>query len=140
MKSFVERIMLDTESPIALVDVTDRVRGICTKSGITNGLLTVTTLHTTTAVRINERCERLQEDMQAWLERLVPKAQYRHDAQTVDGRPNGRAHLMALLGNTSECIPIVEGELTLGGWQSLFFLELDGPRTSRTVVVQVLGE
>lgn len=46
---------------------------------------------------------------------------------------------MAMMMSTSEVIPVVEGKLGLGTWQSVLFLELDGPRT-RSVSIQIMGE
>ncbi len=46
---------------------------------------------------------------------------------------------MAMMLTTSEIIPVVDGKLALGTWQSVLFFELDGPR-KRTVFVQISGE
>ncbi len=140
MKHVCHEIRLNTEQPIEFVDITDRVRHALSTSGIRDGLLTVFSRHTTCAVKVNEKCDRLQLDMKELLERAVPHAEYRHDADTVDGRANGRGHLMSLMLNASETIPVVDGNLLLGNWQSVFFVELDGPRAERGVVVRVVGE
>lgn len=140
MRSFTQDIKLATSEPVQFVDITDRVRDAFAASGIGEGTLTVFTRHTTTAVKVNERCERLQRDMRRLLEGAVPKARYEHDEATVDGRPNGRGHLMAMFLGASETIPVSKGELGLGGWQSVFFVELDGPRPERTVTLKIVGE
>jgi len=121
------------------IDITDRVKGILVESGIGDGLVTVFSKHTTACVRISERCERLQHDMQEYLEKMVPPVHYRHDDDTIDGRPNGRMHLMALFMNASETVPVSEEKLLLGEWQSMFFVELDGPRSGRKVIVKIIG-
>ena len=140
MKQFCKEITVSTKSPMEFVDITDRVRDVLAGSGIGEGLATVFSTHTTCAVKINERCARLQNDMEDWLKRTVPHAEYSHDVDTVDDRPNGRGHLMSMLLNASETIPVSGGKLALGGWQSVFFVELDGPRTQRTVTVKIVGE
>ena len=137
---FTHEILFDTALPVQFLDITDRVREICKRSEIANGTVTIFTRHTTSAITINEICERLQEDMQKLLHGLVPHETYRHDVETVDGRPNARSHLMSLLLSTSEMVPLVGGKLVLGTWQSIFFVELDGPRQKRKVLVSILGE
>jgi len=133
-------IVIATTDAVAFHDCTERVCELVAKSGIQNGLATVATQHTTAAVRITERCERLQQDMRAWLAETIPAASYRHDEQTVDDRPNARGHLMAMLMPHAETIPVVDGKLKLGQWQSIFFVEVDGPRPERRMMVQVIGE
>ena len=116
------------------------MRAAFESSCVREGLVSVFTKHTTTAVKINERCDRLQQDMRAMLERAIPAANYRHDESTVDDRSNARGHLMSLMLNASETIPASGGKLMLGDWQALFFVELDGPRPRRSVLVTIVGE
>jgi len=140
MRHYLKEIRFGTSSPVGFVDLTGRVRDALEESGVRDGLLTVFTRHTTAAVRINERCDRLQRDMLSLLEAAVPQGRYRHDEHTVDGRRNARGHLMSLLLGSSETIPIAGGKLALGAWQSVFFVELDGPRRQREVVVRIVGD
>lgn len=140
MKHSLQEIAFKTERAIEFIDITDRVRDALSASGVRDGLVTVFTPHTTTAIVINERCARLQQDMMGLLEKIVPAMKYRHDEDTVDTRPNARGHLMSLLLSASGTIPVVGGELALGTWQSIFFIELDGPRRQRGVTVRVIGE
>lgn len=140
MKQYCRHITIASNARLEFVDITDEVRAAVRASGVSEGLATVFSNHTTCAIRINERCERLQQDMVAHLNDAVPAAAYRHDRDTVDGRPNARGHLMSLLLNASETVPVSGGGLSLGGWQSVFFVELDGPRNERKVTVKVIGE
>ena len=140
MRNYFHEISIKTSEPVQFVDITERVREALRASGISEGIATVFSKHTTCAVKINERCDRLQKDMKAHLESAVPCADYRHDEDTVDDRPNGRGHLMSLMLGASETIPVNDGRLVLGGWQSVFFVELDGPRIKRKVFVKILGE
>lgn len=135
------RLSIDTTEPIAFVDLTARVREWVAASGVRDGLLTVGTPHTTARIAVNEREPRLQGDMTRFLERLAPRGiGYAHDTDTPDDRANAHAHLLALFLNTTETVPVVRGDLELGPWQSLFFVELDGPRTRREVALTLLGE
>ena len=134
------RLQLSTSAPIEVIDITDDVRAWVRESGIRDGLLTASSLHTTARINLNERETALQRDMVAFLTRLVPRAgDYQHNLNTVDDRDNAHAHLLWLFVNASESIPVADGELVMGGWQSLFFIELDGPRESREVQLQLLG-
>jgi thiamine phosphate synthase YjbQ (UPF0047 family) len=67
-------------------------------------------------------------------------AGYGHNLNPVDGRDNAHAHLLGLFMNVSESIPIADGRRLLGGWQSIFFVEPDGPRDRRQLLLHLMGE
>ena len=141
MQCILDTITLATTEPIQVVDITDQVRQRCTQIGLRNGLVTLISRHTTAYVNLNEREAQLQRDMVTFLKRLVPRdGDYLHNLAPVDDRDNAHSHLLGLFMNASESIPISDGELLLGGWQSIFFIELDGPRAERSVTLQLLGE
>jgi secondary thiamine-phosphate synthase enzyme len=142
----VRRTTLDiaTYAPIELLDITAQVRAWvaeCARGdGVRNGLLTLSSLHTTARIMLNERDQALQRDMVTFLTQLAPQdAPYAHNLNTVDGRVNAHAHLLGMLISASESIPVADGELVMGAWQSIFFVELDGPRDRREVQLQLLG-
>ena len=128
-----------TTRPIEIIDLTAPVRAWVHASGVLDGLLTVISPHTTARVTINE-CEReLQHDMVRFLERVAPAgAVYGHNRAPVDDRVNAHAHLLGLFINASESVPVADGDLTLGAWQSLFLVELDGPREVREVHLHLM--
>jgi secondary thiamine-phosphate synthase enzyme len=129
-----------TAEPIQILDVTETVRDWIASTGIIEGLLTVTSPHTTARVNVNEREAQLQRDMVTFLKRLVPRdGDWLHNLAPVDDRDNAHAHLLGLFMNSSESIPVAGGALVLGGWQSIFFIELDGPRDRRGVDLHLLG-
>jgi secondary thiamine-phosphate synthase enzyme len=141
MNTRIEQIELVTTAPIQLIDITARVRERVQVNGLRHGLVTLISNHTTARVNLNEHEERLQQDMVTFLKRLVPRdGDYGHNIAPVDDRDNAHAHLLGLFANASESIPVMDGELLLGEWQAVFFLELDGPRPRRQVTVQLLGE
>ncbi|BCO30730.1 hypothetical protein TspCOW1_08330 [Thiohalobacter sp. COW1] len=139
------QLQLSTSAGISLHDVTPQIRDCLADSGIGNGFVTVTSRHTTTALTINENEARLLEDVKAFFTRLVPPGdEYLHnDIQLRDCPPdepeNAHSHLVAMLLGSSEVVPVSEGRLVLGQYQSVLLVELDGPR-ERTVAVQVVGE
>jgi secondary thiamine-phosphate synthase enzyme len=135
------RIELTTVEPIQILDITGKVRDWVASSGIKDGLLTLISPHTTARVNVNEREPQLQRDMVAHLKRSVPRdGDWMHNLAPVDGRNNAHAHLLGLFMNSSETIPVAGGKLVLGGWQSIFFIELDGPRERRGLDLQILGK
>ncbi|MBF0587450.1 YjbQ family protein [Prosthecochloris sp. N3] len=131
-------IRRETTEPVQVIDITDEVKEIVANCGITEGQLTVISQHTTAFVNINEQEPRLMEDMVTFLKRLVPRdGNYAHNIAPVDGRDNAHSHLMGLFMNTSETIPFSDGKLMLGTWQSVFLIELDGPRKERKVLLHL---
>lgn len=127
--------------PIDIIDITTEVRSALQGTGLQQGTVTLLSRHTTACININERDERLQQDMVTFLKRFIPKdGDWLHNIETIDGRDNAHSHLLGLLMNSSETIPFAGGRLMLGEWQSIFFVELDGPRPLRQILVHIQGE
>lgn len=134
------RLTVATTQPIEILDITEPVRAWVQSTGVTHGLLTVMSPHTTARITVNERETELQRDMIRWLEALAPAtADYGHNRAPVDDRLNAHSHLLGLFMNASESIPLTDGALDLGGWQALFLVELDGPRPQREVKLHLLA-
>ena len=134
------RLSVTTTQAIEILDITEQVRAWVQSTGVTHGLLTVLSPHTTARITVNERETELQRDMVRWLEALAPAAaDYGHNRAPVDDRLNAHSHLLGLFMNASESIPVSDGVLDLGGWQSLFFVELDGPRLQREVKLHLMA-
>ena len=140
MATLRRELSLTTSAPIEFVDLTETVREWVRSAVIADGLLLVSSPHTTARITLNERETELQRDMVRFLERLAPAAaDYGHNGAPVDDRLNAHAHLLGLLMPASETIAVAGGELVLGDWQALFFVELDGPREAREVHLQLVG-
>jgi secondary thiamine-phosphate synthase enzyme len=141
------RLAFETTEPIQLVDITDEVVASVRQAGISDGIVTIVSRHTTAAVRIQEGEPLLLEDLLDFLRRLAPAdATYQHNDFRIrthhmhdDESPNGHAHCLQFLLGTSETVPIMDGDLQLGQWQRIFLVELDGPRPMREVLVQIVG-
>ena len=132
-----ETITLSTPRREILVDITDRVQAVVTRSGIQNGVACLYAQGATAALMIQENWdESVQTDVVNLLRKLIPRGVWLHDAQ--DG--NGDAHLKAGLVGPSEVIPVIDGKLGLSTWQNIFFCEFDGPRSERRVVCTLLKE
>ncbi|MCX7898195.1 MAG: secondary thiamine-phosphate synthase enzyme YjbQ [Rhodocyclaceae bacterium] len=138
-------LTLETGGGIALHDLTPEIAARLAEAGVRQGFALVISRHTTTAIVVNENEPRLHADLRAFLARLAPpQARYLHnDIHLRDCPPdepeNAHAHILAMLLGSSEALPIEEGRLAMGRWQSVFLVELDGPR-QRTVTLQVWGE
>ena len=138
-------IEIETREGISIFNITPQILGHLDESGIRNGFVVVSSRHTTTALAINEHEERLLEDIRAFFTKLVPAGDnYLHnDIHLRDCPPdepeNAHSHIAALLFGSSEAIPVANGQLAIGQYQSVMLIELDGPRP-RTVNVQICGE
>ena len=141
-----ERLEYDTEQAMQFIDITEDVRGILERSGVTAGTVSVVSTHTTAAVILNEHEPLLLNDMARVLSRLVPEGDYyEHNDFSIrtvnmheDEPANGHSHCQHLFLGTSETIPVLEGRPQLGTYQSVFLIELDHPRV-REVLVTVVG-
>lgn len=140
-------LQLNTQQAPQFIDITDWVGQCLAKSNVSNGFVVVYSKHTTAAIKINENEPLLLRDMSNFLEKISPRnGDYQHnnfDIRTVnmtpDESPNGHAHLQHLLLGSSETIPVIDGAMQFGRYQSVFFVELDHAR-AREVMVQIVGE
>ena len=149
LKVFQDERQFRTSGGLEIRDITDEVRACVRESGVTDGIACVYSPHTTCCVRVNEFESGFLEDFAELLRRLVPShTYYAHDdwdRRTENVCPedmemgNGHAHCMSmLLGSAGESIPVRDGELALGTWQRVLFIELDRERERRWLV-QVVG-
>ena len=145
MRSHHHVIEIDTRPGLHVHDLSEPLRQTVAESGIRQGLLAVTSRHTTTALTINEHEERLLEDIRRFFTDLVPadRGYLHNDLELRDCPPdeprNAHSHVIATLLGSSESMPVVDGAPALGRWQSVMLVELDGPGR-RTVNVQIVGE
>ena len=130
-----------TNDRLQLLNITDRINEIVRKSGIQDGLVHLQSLHTTSAVFINEWQDALIHDVKTFFEQIVLREQYyRHnDPEHSDcERKNADSHLRGMLMGQTLCLQVRNASVLLGTWQSIIFAEFDGPR-SRSLAVQVSG-
>src|SRR5712692_8723405 len=140
------RLRFETSHASEFVDVTRLVREEVRRSGLRTGRVHLQSLHTTLGLAINENEPLLLRDFQKLLERLAPAgAGYEHDdfarryEISVDEPVNGHAHCRQLLLTGFATLLVEEGKLVLGRWQSVFAVELDGPR-QRELALQLDGD
>ena len=143
---YADLLTLWSEERMQFIDLTERVGRSLARSGVCEGILQVRVLHTSAAIVVNEHEPLLIEDFKAMLQRLAPEdIAYAHDdplRRRVNLEPgerrNGHAHARALLLGESRQFNVLEGKVELGRWQSIFLVELDGPRR-RQVSLTVMG-
>ena len=139
-------IPVETDHPTQFIDITDQLEALVSAAGLETGLVNIQTLHTTTAIVVNEHEPLLLTDFETFLDRWASPAQtYRHDDESLrtvnlmpGERANGHAHCQMLLLGTSACLNVVRGRLHLGIWQRVFLVELDGPRR-REISIMAMG-
>ena len=131
-----EEIILNTTKHNEIINVTDKIQEIVDESKIKEGICSVFTPHATGAIIINENYdEGLCKDIIKALDMIVPeKLNWEHDK--IDN--NAAAHIKAAILGPSETIQIKNGRLQLGQWQDISFIELDGPRTRRMIIVKII--
>ena len=141
-----KRLRFETKHPTEFVDITDRLRDEVRWAGLRIGRVHLQSLHTTVGLAINENEPLLLRDFEGLLERLAPVgAGYQHDDVArrfdiaLDEPENGHAHCRQLLLTGFATLLVENGDLVLGRWQSVFAVELDGPR-QRQLAIQLDGE
>lgn len=124
-------LKVHTSKRCEILDITAQVSEAVRSANIDEGLCCIFVPHATAAVVINENDDmQIGQDLLDALERMVPEGVWRHDK--VDS--NGAAHLKSAILGPSETIPVLSGRLALGTWQSVMFVELDGPRDRKVIV------
>ncbi len=128
-------INVKTKTRTEFIDITSEVEKIINGSNVKNGVCYLYVPHTTAGITINEGADpSVVKDIQTTLNRLVPSnLNYSH----TEG--NSDAHIKSTLVGVSKVVPIDNGRLALGTWQSIFFCEFDGAR-NRTVIVKITGD
>ena len=132
-----QTITISTTKKQELIDITNKVNDIVKKSKVKEGLCNIYAMHATAAIIINENADpNICLDTIDSLNDLIPAGKWRHDK--LDG--NADAHIKSTILGPSETIPIKNSKLQLGTWQSPMFVELDGPRNNRKIVITIIPE
>ena len=128
------RITFSTQGEIDFIDLSDKIQEAVSNSNIQNGLVHVFAPHATGILILTENDPALLRDIKAFLEELAPKHKdYQHPS-------NAHAHLRSVLLPPDKNLPVIEGHVEFGTWQSLMFVETDVYPRKRTVIIQIMGE
>lgn len=142
MKSVVKRLSIDTNGDVELINITPIVKEVVATSGVENGIVYVTTMHTTSGITVNEGLPDVEADLLTMLESTAPEfGDYRHQRfLPSDGQMavNSCSHQRSLLTGMQVAFPIENGVIVMGSRQTIYFAEFDGP-LHREYVVHLLG-
>ena len=133
-KVFRKSYRFSTKGEIDFVDLTDQVQKVVFESTIKNGLVHVFAPHATGILVLTENDYALLNDIREFLEELAPKRKaYQHPS-------NAHSHLRSMLLPPDKTLPVTDGRVEFGTWQSLLFVETDVYPRQRTLIIQVIGE
>jgi secondary thiamine-phosphate synthase enzyme len=133
----IKEIKISTKSKYDIIDIQKQVEDVVEGSRVKNGLCNIFVAHATAAVIINENYDKnVCDDILDALAQIIREGKWRHDA--VDN--NAAAHIKSAIIGPSQTVPIKDGRLLLGKWQSIMVADFDGPRDDRKIYVSVVGE
>lgn len=139
MEIITAHLQLSTDAGIDIVNISGQVREIVQESGLQSGQVTIFVPGATGGISTIEYEPGLLRDLPELWEQLIPAGKtYHHNQTWHDG--NGHSHLRATLTKPDLTIPFVDGELTLGTWQQIIFIDYDVPARQRELVVQIIGK
>jgi len=142
VRLFVRILDWITQDRYQLINITDRINEIVRKSGIRDGVVHMQSLHTTTAVFLNEWQDALMHDVGTFLDQVVGRhIPWRHNDPVFSDceRKNADSHLKGMLLGQTLSLQVRNSTVLLGTWQAIILAEFDGPR-SRSMSVQVVGQ
>jgi secondary thiamine-phosphate synthase enzyme len=139
MKVITEYLNLNTKGEIDIIDITEKIEGILKKSKLKNGIVNISSMGSTSAITTCEDEQALLLDLKDVIEKLIPRHKgYRHDKTLDNG--NAHSHLRSSIIGSTLSVPFANGELKLGTWQQVIFIELDNRPRQRRIALQLLGE
>ncbi len=137
MKIYNEQITIQSSKLREIFNITSQVKAAMEKSTLRDGIILVSSLHSNSAVIVNDEEPGFLEDLDRWLSDIAPaRDDFKHKGRFES---NSSAHFQSLLLHHQVVVPFTEGRLDLGPWQFILFVELDGQRPKR-IGVMVMGE
>jgi secondary thiamine-phosphate synthase enzyme len=137
MRIHSDYMTVQTKEKREFLNITPNIKAALEKSGIRDGIVLVSSLHSNSALFVNDDEPGLLQDIAEWAGRLAPFGpDYQHSARSES---NAGAHLQNLLLHHQAIISVADGKLELGPWQNVIYAELDGQRPKR-ILIKILGE
>ena len=134
-----KKLALQTRGNGDTHDITDAVARAVRESGLTSGTVTLFCPSSTSGLTTIEFEPGAVADLQRVFDEIVPAGlEYRHNERWGDG--NGHSHVRASLLGASLVVPFVGGQLLLGTWQQIIYIDFDIRPRHREVVAQIMGE
>jgi len=137
MRIHSDYMTVQTKEKREFLNITPNIKAAVEKSGIRDGIILVSSLHSNSALFINDDEPGLLQDISEWADRIAPLgSDYQHSARSES---NAGAHLQNLLLHHQAIISVADSKLELGPWQNVIYAELDGQRPKR-ILIKILGE
>ncbi|MDN5358516.1 MAG: hypothetical protein PWP76_359 [Candidatus Diapherotrites archaeon] len=137
MRVLFEEIVFGTKRKEQIVDITGEVRAVLNRWGVQDGIVVIFAPHATASIVLNENEPGLERDILNLFNLIAPTdADYHHNR--IDN--NAHAHLRSAAFPPYVVVPVKNGKMLLGAWQRIMFVENDGPRAQRRVIVEYMGE
>jgi len=137
MRVHSDYMTVQTTEKREFLNITPNIKAALEKSGIREGIVLVSSLHSNSALFVNDDEPGLLEDIAEWADRIAPFGpNYNHSARSES---NAGAHLQSLLLHHQAVVSLADGKLELGPWQNVIYAELDGQRPKR-ILIKILGE
>ena len=132
-------IQLSTRGDADIHDITDQIAQQVAQSGLKDGIVTVFCPSSTSALTTIEYEGGALADLRRLFDEIIPQnREYAHNARWQDG--NGHSHVRAALLGPSLTVPFVNGELKLGTWQQVIYVDFDNRPRRRELILQMIGE
>ena len=132
-------ISLETRGHADIQDITRAARDVLRKSELKSGTVTLFCPSSTSALTTIEYESGALQDLRRLFDEIVsPQREYAHNMRWGDG--NGYSHVRAALLGPSLTVPFLEGEMTLGTWQQIVYVDFDTRPRQREIVMQIMGE
>lgn len=137
MRVHSDYMTVQTKKKREFLNITPNIKAAVEKSGIRDGIVFVSSLHSNSALLVNDDEPGLLQDIAEWADRIAPFGpNYHHSARSES---NAGAHLQSLLLHHQAVVSLADGKLELGPWQNVIYAELDGQRPKR-ILIKILGE
>jgi secondary thiamine-phosphate synthase enzyme len=138
MLSFRAEITIRSEKRVEVIDISQHVAEVCSRSGIQNGIALIFPRQSSSAVYVSDCHRALTDDFSAIIAELAPENRYyQHDQ--AENKKNAAAHLRAILTGHHVTIPVTDGSPDLGPYQTIYYAEFDGQR-DKGVIIKIVGE
>lgn len=138
MKSYRTYLSFEFEEKETIKNITNHVKMVLEESGVREGIIVVSSLHTTSSIFVNDDEEGLIKDTLEFLEQMVPEQKepyYLHNKSEKDAP----AHLKRNIIGRSEMISVTEGNMDLGNWEQVFYADFNGKRKKK-ICIKIIGE
>ena len=139
MSTHYDEISVKTDGEVDIIDITNDIQKIITKSKIKSGIVCVYVKGSTATITTIEYEPGLMKDLPRALQKIAPKGDY-YDHHETWHDDNGHSHVRASLMGPGITIPLIDGRIIHGTWQQIVFVEFDTSPRNRHLIVQIVGE